>query len=215
MSVYGMLLAFSKLSVQPVTSLTRNISTSSSLYFRGTSVLFGEPLKKKKRMDPAVLRNREERKKRKLEKQIRRLEKNSRQLKPISELEPAFKLIDQQAKRTRPKPVHTQEYLEQRILLTKEWSRFKNAQFMEDIRMLDNVMLSQQKALDELRAESEELYQEAIQPDVNLMPHITKGPLNTIAIPNYEKPDGDYIDVTKKYDGEDQIFQQVIDTKKK
>lgn len=54
-------------------------------------------MKKKKRMDPAVLRNREERKKKKLEKQIRRLEKNSRQLKPINELEPAFKLTDQQA----------------------------------------------------------------------------------------------------------------------
>lgn len=81
--------------------------------------------------------------------------------------------------------------------------------------MLDNVMLSQQKALDELRAESKELYEEAVQPDVSLIPHITKGPLNSIAIPNYEMPDGDYIDVTKKYDGEDQIFQQVIDTKKK
>lgn len=38
-------------------------------------------------MDPAVIKTRDERRKRKLEKQIRRLEKNARQLKPIDECE--------------------------------------------------------------------------------------------------------------------------------
>lgn len=46
-----------------------------------------EPLKKKKRLDPSVVKAREERKKKKIEKQIRKLEKSSRQLKPIEELE--------------------------------------------------------------------------------------------------------------------------------
>ena len=49
--------------------------------------LRAEPLKKKKRIDPAVVRAREERRRRKLEKAIRRLEKSSRQLKPLAELE--------------------------------------------------------------------------------------------------------------------------------
>lgn len=49
--------------------------------------LRAEPLKKKKKMDPQLIRQREERKKRKIEKQIRRLEKNASQLKPIDELE--------------------------------------------------------------------------------------------------------------------------------
>jgi len=44
-------------------------------------------LKKKKKIDPAIIRAREDRKKKKIEKQIKRLEKNSQQLKPIDELE--------------------------------------------------------------------------------------------------------------------------------
>lgn len=52
-------------------------------------------MKKKKRLDPAIIRAREERKKKKLEKSIRKLEKQARQLKPISELEIPSKLIDE------------------------------------------------------------------------------------------------------------------------
>jgi large subunit ribosomal protein L40 len=51
-------------------------------------------LKKKKRIDPALIKQREERKKKRLEKQIRRLEKNARQLKPIDELEVPLEFID-------------------------------------------------------------------------------------------------------------------------
>jgi len=52
-------------------------------------------LKKKKKLDPAIIRAREERKKKKLEKQIRRLEKATKQLKPVSEIEIPLKLIDE------------------------------------------------------------------------------------------------------------------------
>lgn len=38
-------------------------------------------------MDPAIIRAREERRKKKLAKQIRRLEKNARQMKPLEECE--------------------------------------------------------------------------------------------------------------------------------
>jgi large subunit ribosomal protein L40 len=64
------------------------------IYFTFVFYCSAEPLKKKKRIDPAVLKQREERKKRRLEKQIRRLEKNARQLKPIDELEVPMDLID-------------------------------------------------------------------------------------------------------------------------
>lgn len=60
-----------------------------------TPVLFAEPLKKKKKLDPAIVRAREERKKKKLEKQIRKLEKNARQLKPIEDIETPLNLIDE------------------------------------------------------------------------------------------------------------------------
>lgn len=52
-----------------------------------TPVVCGEPLKKKKRMDPAIIKARLDRRKRKIEKQIRRLQKNMRQFKPIEEIE--------------------------------------------------------------------------------------------------------------------------------
>lgn len=51
-------------------------------------------MKKKKKMDPAIIKAREERRRKKLEKNIRRLEKNARQLKPIDELEPPLHLTD-------------------------------------------------------------------------------------------------------------------------
>lgn len=46
-----------------------------------------EPLKKKKKMDPSLIRARDERRRKKLEKSIRRLEKHARQLKPILDLD--------------------------------------------------------------------------------------------------------------------------------
>lgn len=58
-------------------------------------ILSAEPLRKKKKMDPAILRQREERKKRKIEKQIRRLEKNSSQLKNLEEVEVPYQLVEE------------------------------------------------------------------------------------------------------------------------
>lgn len=58
-------------------------------------MLYAEPLKKKKKMDPAIIKAREDRKRKKLEKLIRRLEKNARTLKPIDELEVPLNLLDE------------------------------------------------------------------------------------------------------------------------
>lgn len=54
-----------------------------------------EPLKKKKKVDPAIIKAREDRRRKKIEKQIRKLEKNARQLKPLEEIEPPLHLLDQ------------------------------------------------------------------------------------------------------------------------
>nr|CAD7413138.1 unnamed protein product [Timema cristinae] len=74
-------------------------TTSSGLMLVQTSKTapseIAEPLKKKKKLDPAILKQREDRKRKKIEKQIRRMEKNVRQLKPIDELEVPIKLIDE------------------------------------------------------------------------------------------------------------------------
>lgn len=55
---------------------TRSFSTCGGpLLFRSSTPLFAEPLKKKKRLDPQILKAREDRKRRKIEKAIRKLEK--------------------------------------------------------------------------------------------------------------------------------------------
>lgn len=61
-------------------------------------------------------------------------------------------------------------------------------------------MQSQQKALDELRLESEALYQEAVQPDMSMMPFTIKGPVATPPIEDYVSPDGEYIYESKKWE---------------
>lgn len=156
-------------------------------------------MKKKKKIDPAVIKQREDRKRKKLEKQIRRLEKNARQLKPIDELEIPLALIDEQKIRTRPKNL-TLEILENRVFLEKKWATYKMKEKLADLQVIDRLLHAQEKALSELRFESEELYQEAIQPDIQLVPFHAVGPVSTPAIEKYESPDGEYIDVSKKYE---------------
>jgi len=53
--------------------------------------------------------------------------------------------------------------MESRALILKDWARFKKVERMRDVRFLDLALMSQQKALQELKLESEELYQAAIQ----------------------------------------------------
>ncbi|CAH1169680.1 unnamed protein product [Phaedon cochleariae] len=177
----------------------RNISTSTILQFRSTPVLLAEPLKKKKRLDPAVVRAREERKKKKIEKQIRRLEKSARTLKPIDECEVSIEIKDELGKRKRDLAALSCELLEKRVELEKQWCQYRREQHLTDIQMLDRITNAQQKALDELKKESEELYQEAIQFDFHLMPFNSKGPVETPAVEEYDAPDGDYQDISKKW----------------
>lgn len=54
--------------------------------------------------------------------------------------------------------------------------------------------------LQELRQESEELWFEAIQVDSALLPFKVKGPVLTPPIKDYEAPDGEYFNITRKWD---------------
>lgn len=73
-------------------------------------------------------------------------------------------------------------------------------QKLHQYQTLDTLILAQEKALQELRFESEELYQEAIQPDFRLLPFVAQGPVSTPPIENYESPDGEYLDISKKWE---------------
>lgn len=60
-----------------------------------------------------------------------------------------------------------EDSLERRALLIKEWSKFKSEQHHRELKLLDGVIKSQAEALKELRLESEDLYQKAIQVFIN------------------------------------------------
>lgn len=53
--------------------------------------------------------------------------------------------------------------IDERSVTLKSWAFYKLKENLSDIQMVDRMLYSQQRALDELRKESEELYQEAIQ----------------------------------------------------
>jgi large subunit ribosomal protein L40 len=72
-------------------------------------------------------------------------------------------LIHTFRERMREVAVITPAVEEERALLCKEWTRYKSKQHLKDVQMIDRLLFAQQKALDELRQESEELYQAAIQ----------------------------------------------------
>ncbi|XP_028031392.1 39S ribosomal protein L40, mitochondrial-like [Bombyx mandarina] len=193
---------FSRLSICPTVKfqLNRNISTTSALTFKITEQLCAEPMKKKKKIDPAIVKAREERRRKKIEKQIRRLEKNARQLKPIDELEVPLHLMDSLKKYKRSPVQLSVEEIEARELLQKEWARYKRDEYMNNIAQVDRIMAAQRRALDRLYEESEDLYNEAIMPDLQLLPYTISGPVATPPIKDYESPDGEYIDVSKKWD---------------
>ncbi|XP_062537995.1 large ribosomal subunit protein mL40 [Armigeres subalbatus] len=181
-------------------SALRSFHTTPVVNFRFTPILCAEPLKKKKKIDPQVLKQREERKRKRLEKQIRRLEKNSRQLKPVEELEVPVELIDEQKQRKRIGVKVSPEVLESRVLLEKQWAKYKMEQKLADYQLIDRVLAAQTKALNELRLESEELYQKAVQVDEGLVPFKTVGPVVTPPVEGYDMPDGEYLDVSKKFE---------------
>lgn len=93
----------------------------------------------------------------------------------------------------------TEVELEHRAQLNKQWARYKHEQKLQDFQIIDRLIQSQTKALQELRLESEALYQEALQPDMTLLPITVKGPVATPPIPDYASPDGEYILENKKW----------------
>jgi len=67
------------------------------------------------------------------------------------------------SKRKREPTVLSFEESERRALLLKDWTRYKAKQHFREMAAVARVCWSQQRALEELRKESEELYQSAIQ----------------------------------------------------
>lgn len=165
-----------------------------------TSALWGVPMKKKRKVDPQLVIMREQKKKRKIEKQIRRLEKYAQKLKPIEEIQISNQLRQETKLRQRQNTVISFEESEERVKLVKQWTQYQQKLFGEEMKALALAELAQQKALTELRKESEELYQMAIQMDDKLIPFKHEGPVYTMAISDYNALDGEYNDTSRKWD---------------
>lgn len=81
----------------------------------------------------------------------------------------------------------------------KTWTKVKHEENEAEQRNIETLVSAQSKALEELRLESEELYQAAVRCDPGLFPLENRGPYNTAPIAKYNPPDGKYSDTTKVY----------------
>lgn len=101
--------------------------------------------------------------------------------------------------RFRSDPQLAFEERERRALLLKDWARYKHAQHQAEMAAINGALEAQRQALEELRLESEELYQAALAPELDFLPFTHQGPSYTPPIQNYEAPEGKYNDITKVY----------------
>ncbi|XP_046441189.1 39S ribosomal protein L40, mitochondrial-like [Daphnia pulex] len=166
-------------------------------FLQVSTPLLAEPMKKKKKMDPQILKAREERKKKRIEKSIKKLEKNVKQLKPIEEIDLSISLQKEKWTRERAETV-PEPLLRQRQNILKAWCTYKYQQHLQEMKMVDRIGTSQSRALEQLREISENLYIGAIQTDSTLLPFTAVGPSSTPPLNNYEV-DGEYIDETPKW----------------
>lgn len=121
--------------------------------------------------------------------------------------------------RERKLVLHSGDEVERQAQLQKKWSLYKWQEKQDLFLLYERTAESHQTALRELRKESEELYIAAIQSDSLIFPITMKGPVRTPPNKNYESPaeypkfpmysyanvsilqqDGDYIDVSKKWE---------------
>uniref|UniRef100_A0A7M4DW89 Large ribosomal subunit protein mL40 n=2 Tax=Crocodylus porosus TaxID=8502 RepID=A0A7M4DW89_CROPO len=166
---------------------------TSVLAFKASVPMRAEPQRKKKRVDP----KREQMVRERLKKRIRKLEKAALQLIPIEDFITPSKYLD--SIRVRSADPLSVEESERRALLMKKWALYKQNQHKADMQTVTMLVAAQEKALRELRLESEELYQAAIRKDMGLFPFEKEGPSYTPPAPGYEAPEGKYNDVTKTY----------------
>lgn len=185
-------------------------SAPSRLDFRLDPLLFGTPLKKKRRIDPMVLKKREDRIRGKIQAALDRLLRFAQQLKPVDEWQVPRRLVKEKEARTRCLEPLSFEESERRARLKLDWSDYGAQLAMDDLRQIEKVQKSQQRALAELRAESEELYAKAIEVDAGLLPLSSPVLTTTPPIAGYEAPDGEHADATKTFEY-DVDFIQVLD----
>ncbi|XP_020852302.1 large ribosomal subunit protein mL40 [Phascolarctos cinereus] len=166
---------------------------TSLLSLRAALPVRGEPLRKKKKVDPRV----EQAAKDRLKKRIRKLEKAAQELIPIEDFIIPGKYLEEE--RQRPDRQLPLEDSERRTFLMKRWTFYKQQEHEAEREKIKSLLEAQQQALRELRLESEQLYEAAARRDEGLFPFEKEGPTYTPASPGYQPPEGKYNDITKVY----------------
>jgi len=188
------------LEIQPTINQKCLLHVSLVNKFQATEILNGEPMKAKKRIDPQVLLARENRKRKRIEKQIKSMEKLGRKLKPIEESEPDRAVLKDANLRNRGANQLIKEEEDEEFFLKREWANYMAQQHAIQMEQIKCALKSQEVALKELKKDNLDLYEKAIQLDSNLLPYTREGPVHTPPNKIYEPPEGDYNDVTYLYD---------------
>jgi len=178
----------------------RSFSVVSRLDFHLDPVLFGAPMKKKRKIDPALLARREEKIRGKIGAALGRLGKFSGKLKPIDEYQVPRVLIKEREIRQRALEPLSFEESEKRAKLRREYDVYTRQLFRQDKLKIMRVMAAQKKALQELKAVNEDLYLKAIEVDEGLLELTSPMITSTPPIAGYEAPDGQHDDVTKTFE---------------
>jgi len=179
---------------------SRSFSVLSRLDFHLDPTLFAMPLKKKRKIDPALVKKREDRIRDKITRALGRLGRYAEKLKPIDEYEIPRPLVKEREARIRVLEPLAFEESEKRAKLRREFDVYSRQLNIQDRRQILRVQASQKKALDELKAVSETLYLKAIETDETLLDLASPIVTFTPPIEGYEAPDGDHKDVTKTFE---------------
>jgi large subunit ribosomal protein L40 len=91
--------------------------------------------------------------------------------------------------RKRPLPTLSKEEKDRRFLLAKEWSRWRMQQHTDQLKLLQGMMRSRDKALRELKNISPTLYLRAFELNSGLFPLHCQGPTATPPKQSYMPPD--------------------------
>lgn len=91
--------------------------------------------------------------------------------------------------RKRPKTDVSSEEGVRRYLLTKEWSRYRMQKHKDDLKLINCMVASRDKALRELKKVSPSLYNKALELNPELFPFDCLGPTATPPIAGYTPPD--------------------------
>ncbi|KAL3077117.1 hypothetical protein niasHS_013106 [Heterodera schachtii] len=161
-------------------------------------------MKKQVTVDPEIAKLREGRKRRKLTKAIKKLAEYSKKPIPVEEIEVDLRHQATKGQRERTdngvqgRDEKKEAYGRKKLLKQYAQSRARLAR--TDIMWIKRSIDAQENALEVLKQLSPTLYEAAVQLDERLFYTQIQGPPISPPIDNYNCPDGEYQDVTKKWE---------------